>query len=106
MARRRQETDDEITEADDTAGAAIFGGSSLRGTRQVKVKDAGDLLLLRDWPLAPVSTRTRAFGGLNHLEGFLLLPSEGYNISKARTCSMADLLLLRNFLLCIRYFLV
>jgi hypothetical protein len=48
-------------------------------------------------PLAPVSSGTRAFGGLNHLEGFLPLPSEGYNISKARTCSMADLLLLRNF---------
>ena len=87
MARRRQETDDEITEADDTAGAATFGGAPTRGTRQVtppsvtddlrtalvmpttfgpklfeistlhavsaectvKVKDAGDLLLLRDW---------------------------------------------------------
>ena len=35
MARSRQETNDEITEADDTAGAATFGGSSLRGTRQV-----------------------------------------------------------------------
>jgi hypothetical protein len=87
MASRRQDTVDEITEADDTAGDATFGGSSLRGTRQVtppsmpadlrttlampttfgpklfeistlhavssackvKVKDAGDLLLLRDW---------------------------------------------------------
>jgi hypothetical protein len=87
MARRRQETDDEITEADDTAGAATFGGARTRGTRQVtqpsvpdnlrtalampttfgpklfeistlhavsaackvKVKDDGDLLLLRDW---------------------------------------------------------
>jgi hypothetical protein len=87
MARRRQDTEDEITEAADTACAATFGGSSLRGTRQVtppsmpddlrtalampttfgpklfeistlhavsaackvKVKDAGDLLLLRDW---------------------------------------------------------
>jgi hypothetical protein len=87
MARRRQETDYEITEADDTAGAATFGGAPTRGTRQVtppsvpddlrtslampttfgpklfeistlhavsaackaKVKDAGDLLLLRDW---------------------------------------------------------
>jgi hypothetical protein len=86
MTRRRQDDADEITEADDTAGAATFGGSSLRGTRQVtpqsmpdlrsalampttfgpklfeitglhavsaackvKVKDAGDLLLLRDW---------------------------------------------------------
>jgi hypothetical protein len=87
MARRRQDTEDEITDADDTAGAATFGGASLRGTRQVtppsmpadlrttlampttfgpklfeitalhavstackvKVKDAGDLLLLRDW---------------------------------------------------------
>ena len=83
MARRRQDIEDEITEPDDTVGAA----SSLRGTRQVtppsvpddlrtalampttfgpklfeistlhavsaackvKVKDAGDLLLLRDW---------------------------------------------------------
>jgi len=36
MARRRQDTDeDEITESDDTADAATFGGSSLRGTRQV-----------------------------------------------------------------------
>jgi hypothetical protein len=87
MARCRQETDDEITEAEDTADAATFCGSSLRGTRQVtqpsmpddlhtalampttfgpklfeistlhavfaackvKVKDTGDLLLLRDW---------------------------------------------------------
>jgi hypothetical protein len=87
MARRRQETDDEITEADDTAGAATFGGAPTRGPRQVtppsvpddlrttlampttfgpklfeistlhavsttckvKVKDAGDLLILRDW---------------------------------------------------------
>jgi hypothetical protein len=95
MDRRRQDTDeDEITEADDTAGTATFGGASLRGTRQVtppsmpadlhtvlampttfgpklfaitvlhavsaackvQVKNAGDLLLLRDWPfeeLAP-----------------------------------------------------
>jgi hypothetical protein len=88
VARCRQDTEDEITETDNsTAGAATFGGSSLRGTRQVtpssmpddlrtslampttfgpklfeistlhtvsaackvKVKDAGDLLLLRDW---------------------------------------------------------
>ena len=35
MARRRQDTEDEITEADDTAGAATFGGVSFRGTRQV-----------------------------------------------------------------------
>jgi hypothetical protein len=36
MARRRQDADeDEITEADDTAGAATFGGSSTRGSRQV-----------------------------------------------------------------------
>ncbi len=34
MARRRQETEDEITEADDTAGAATFGGSPTRGPRQ------------------------------------------------------------------------
>jgi hypothetical protein len=32
-----------------------------------------------------------AFGGPHPLPGFLLLPSEGYNISKARTSSMADL---------------
>jgi hypothetical protein len=32
MARHRQDTDEE---ADDTAGAATFGGASLRGTRQV-----------------------------------------------------------------------
>jgi hypothetical protein len=87
MARRCQDTKDEITEAADTAVAATFGGSSLRGTRQVtlssmpddlhtalampttfgpklfeistlhavsavckvKVKDDGDLFLLRDW---------------------------------------------------------
>ena len=87
MARSHQETDDEITEADDTSGAATFGGAPTRGPRQVtpssvpddlhtalampttfgprlfeistlhavsaacpvKVKDAGDLLLLRDW---------------------------------------------------------
>jgi hypothetical protein len=87
MARSRQETKDDITEADDTADAATFGGSPTRGPRQVtspsvpddlltslampttfgprlfeistlhdvsaacpvKVKDAGDLLLLRDW---------------------------------------------------------
>jgi hypothetical protein len=38
------------------------------------------------------------------LEGFLPLPSEGYNISKASTSSMADLPLLRKFPLCIRSF--
>jgi hypothetical protein len=46
----------------------------------------------------------RAFGGLNHLEGFLPLLSEGYNVSTARTSSMADLPLLRKFPLCIRAF--
>ena len=36
MARRRQGTDeDEITEADDTAGAATFGGGSIRDTGHV-----------------------------------------------------------------------
>ena len=35
MARNRQETEDEITEADYTAGAATFGGSSTRSPRQV-----------------------------------------------------------------------
>jgi hypothetical protein len=88
MARHRQDANnDEITEADDTAGAATFGCAPTRGPRQVtpppmpadlrtalampttfgpklfeitvlhdvsaackvKVKDAGDLLLLRDW---------------------------------------------------------
>jgi hypothetical protein len=87
MARHRQDTEDEITVADDTACNASFSGSSLRDTRQVtpismpddlctalampttfgpklfeistlhavsaackvKVKDTGDLLLLRDW---------------------------------------------------------
>jgi hypothetical protein len=87
MARRHQDTDDEITEADNTAGAATFGGAPTRGPRQftplsmpadlrtslampttfgpklfeitalhavsvackVKVKDARDLVLLRDW---------------------------------------------------------
>ena len=36
MARRRQETDDDITEADDTAVAATSGGASTRGTRQLQ----------------------------------------------------------------------
>jgi hypothetical protein len=54
--------------------------------------------------LPPSDSRTRAFGGLNPLEGFLPLPSEGYHISKARTSSMADLPLLRKFPLCIRPF--
>ena len=36
MARRRQETDDDVTEADDTAGAATSGGASTRGTRQLQ----------------------------------------------------------------------
>jgi hypothetical protein len=88
MARRHRDTYDEITEADNTAGAATFGGAPTRGPRQVtlpvsmpadlptaldmpttygpklfeitalhavsaaykvKVKDTGDLLLLRDW---------------------------------------------------------
>jgi hypothetical protein len=47
--------------------------------------------------LPPTDSGPRAFRGLNHLEGFLPLPSEGHNISKARTSSMADLLLLCNF---------
>ena len=84
---RRQDNQDEITEADDTAGAATFRRAPTRGPRQVtppsvpddlqtalampttfgpklfepstlhavaaacpvKVKDAGDLLLLREW---------------------------------------------------------
>ena len=50
--------------------------------------------------LPPSDSGTSAFGGLNHLEGFLPLPSEGYNISKARTSSMADLPFLRKFPLC------
>ena len=33
MASRRQDTEDEITEADNTAGAATFGGAPTRGTR-------------------------------------------------------------------------
>jgi hypothetical protein len=88
MAHHSQDTDeDEITESDDTVGAATFGCASLRVIRQVtppstsadlrtalampttfgpklfeitvlivvssvckvKVKDTGDLLLLRDW---------------------------------------------------------
>jgi hypothetical protein len=36
MARHRQDADENtITEADATAGAATFGGDSIRGTRQV-----------------------------------------------------------------------
>jgi hypothetical protein len=34
MARRRRETDDEITVTDDSAGAATFGGAPIRGPRQ------------------------------------------------------------------------
>ena len=87
MARRRQETHDEITETDNTAGDATFDSAPTSGPRQVtpssvpddlhtalampttfgpklfeistlhtvfaackvKVKDTGDLLLLRDW---------------------------------------------------------
>jgi len=37
--------------------------------------------------LPPSDSGTRAFGGLNRLEGFLPLPSEGYSISKTRTSS-------------------
>jgi hypothetical protein len=55
--------------------------------------------------LPPTASGPRAFRGLNHLEGFLPLPSEGYNISKARTSSMTDLPLLRKIPLCIRAFL-
>jgi hypothetical protein len=90
MASCSQDTEDEITEADNTAGDATFGSAPTRGTRgprqvtppsmpadlrtalampttfgpnlfeitalhvvsttcKVKVKDTGDLLLLRDW---------------------------------------------------------
>ena len=35
MARSSQDDDDEITQADDTAGAATIGDSFLSGTRQV-----------------------------------------------------------------------
>jgi hypothetical protein len=50
----------------------------------------------------------RAFGGLNHLEDFLPLPSEGYNISTARTHPLWQTFLsvLRKFPLCIRAFYV
>ena len=56
--------------------------------------------------LPPTDSRSRAFGGLTPLEGFLPLPSEGYNISTARTSSMADLPLLRKFPLCLHNFYV
>jgi hypothetical protein len=43
MARRRQATDeDKITEADDTAGAATFGGASILGTSQVTPPSMSD----------------------------------------------------------------
>ena len=42
MARRRQETDDDLMEADDTAGAATFGCVPTRGTRQVKQTSVPD----------------------------------------------------------------
>jgi hypothetical protein len=35
MARRHRDTDDEITEADNTTGAATSGGAPTRGPRQV-----------------------------------------------------------------------
>jgi hypothetical protein len=54
--------------------------------------------------MPPTDSGPRAFRGLNHLEGFLPLPSEGYNIFTARTSSMADLPLLRKFPLCNRDF--
>jgi hypothetical protein len=56
--------------------------------------------------LPPKDSGPQAFGGPHHLTGFLLLPSEGYTISTARTSSMADLPLLRKFPLCIRDFYV
>ncbi len=54
--------------------------------------------------LQPTDSGKRAFGGLNHLEGFLPLPSEDYNISTACTSSMTDIPLLRKFPFCIRVF--
>jgi hypothetical protein len=42
MARRRQETDNDLTEADDTADAATFGGAPTRGTRQVTLPSVPD----------------------------------------------------------------
>jgi hypothetical protein len=45
----------------------------------------------------PKDSGPRAFRGLNHLEGFLPLPSEGYNISKGPHILYDRPLLLRNF---------
>jgi hypothetical protein len=46
MARRRQDADeDEITEADDTVGAATLGGDSIRGPRQVTLPSMSSDLL-------------------------------------------------------------
>ncbi len=44
MARRRQETHDEITEADDTPGAATFDSAPTRGPRQVTPSSMPDYL--------------------------------------------------------------
>ncbi len=41
-ARRRQETDDDLMEAADTADAATFGGAPTRGTRQVTPSSVPD----------------------------------------------------------------
>ena len=60
-----------------------------------------DGLSSQDAALPPTDSGSSAFGGLNHLEGFLPLPSEGYNISKARTSSMPDFPFLRKFPLCV-----
>jgi hypothetical protein len=45
MACHCQDTEDEITEVDNTAGDATFCGSSLRGTRQVTPPSMPDDLL-------------------------------------------------------------
>ena len=85
--------------------AALFWFFRLR---PVLLRHALQLLLdglsSQDAALPPMDSGPRAFGGLHHLAGFLPPPSEGYNISTARTSSMADLALLRKFPLCIRVF--
>jgi hypothetical protein len=63
--------------------------AATRGLRYARLYLMGDPSQRAALP--PSDSRIRVFGGVNPLEGFLPLPSEGYYISTARTSSMADL---------------
>ena len=56
MARRRQDDQDEITEADDTAGAATFGSAPTRGPRQVTPPSVPDDLRTSSMADLPLSS--------------------------------------------------